>query len=62
MGCGVSHVHVREQGGGNAPGQQVKEDGQVLELDDALADVSAASTVAGIHLSDYTSILFSSQV
>ena len=40
--------------GGNAPGQQEKEDGQVLEVDDALADVSAAPTVAGIHLLGYT--------
>ena len=51
MGCGVSHVDALPavEQGGNAPGQQEKENGQGLEVDDALADVSAASTVAGIH-------------
>jgi hypothetical protein len=53
MGCGVSQdaLPAVEQGG-NAPGKQEKENGQVLEVDDALADVSAAPTVAGIHLLD----------
>jgi hypothetical protein len=52
MGCGLSHLDARPavEQGVTAPGQQEKENGQVLEIDDALADVSAAPTVAGIHL------------